>query len=205
MSENLQYFGGERSFAGSALFAEATASTRSSENHGISLLWKRLTRRKVVQWGLAYVAASWSLLQGLVYASNIFDWPIRFQQTGTLVLLIGLPFVVVLSWYHGDRGHQKVGIPEALLLTTLILLGASAFWQFEVTLAATLEPNLSDSYPEAIYSDPTIPVERSSEYAVLVAENAALKLRLSNFKEPLLKRVPNYLTPLAAISPKCDN
>ena len=36
-------------------------------------LWGRLRRRKLVQWGIAYVAAAWALLQGL----------------GFLVLLLG--------------------------------------------------------------------------------------------------------------------
>ena len=27
-----------------------------------------------------------------------------------LALLIGLPIVLVLAWYHGDRGHQPLGM-----------------------------------------------------------------------------------------------
>ena len=36
--------------------------------------------RKVAQWGIAYVAGAWGLLQGLQYVSNTFDWPRQFQQ-----------------------------------------------------------------------------------------------------------------------------
>ena len=32
--------------------------------------WTRLRRRKVVQWGLVYVAAAWGFLQGLEYISE---------------------------------------------------------------------------------------------------------------------------------------
>ena len=37
--------------------------------------WARLRRRKVVQWGLVYVAAAWGFLQGLEYVSESFNWP----------------------------------------------------------------------------------------------------------------------------------
>ena len=38
-------------------------------------LWNRLRRRKVVQWGIAYAAGAWGLLQGLAYVTDTFDWP----------------------------------------------------------------------------------------------------------------------------------
>ena len=37
--------------------------------------WARLTRRKVVQWGIVYVAGAWGLLQGLAYVGAAFHWP----------------------------------------------------------------------------------------------------------------------------------
>jgi len=33
--------------------------------HSAEGLWADLRRRKVVQWGIAYVAGAWGLLQGL--------------------------------------------------------------------------------------------------------------------------------------------
>jgi TolB-like protein/Tfp pilus assembly protein PilF len=68
--------------------------------------WAKLRRRKVVQWGIAYVAAGWGLLQGLEYVSGLYDWSRQYQQIAMLVLLIGIPIVLVLAWYHGDRGQQ---------------------------------------------------------------------------------------------------
>jgi hypothetical protein len=53
--------------------------------------WTRLRRRKVVQWGLVYVAGAWGFLQGLEYLSGPYDWPRQLQQLTTLALLIGLP------------------------------------------------------------------------------------------------------------------
>src|SRR6187402_2245287 len=91
----------------------------------------RLRRRKVVQWGLVYLAAAWGFLQGLEYMTGTYDWPRQIQQLTTLVLLIGLPIVLVLAWYHGDRGQQRISTPEFAILTVLLLLGGGGFWYYQ--------------------------------------------------------------------------
>ena len=87
-----------------------------------------LRRRKVVQWGIAYVAGAWGLLQGFAYLSAVFGWPSTLQRPVTTALLIGLPIALVLAWYHGDRGHQRVSGREFAILTVLLLLGGGIFW-----------------------------------------------------------------------------
>ena len=62
--------------------------------------WTRLRRRKVVQWGLVYVAAAWGFLQGLESVTETFHWPEQLRQVSFLALLIGLSIALVLA-YHG--------------------------------------------------------------------------------------------------------
>jgi len=93
--------------------------------------WTRLRRRKVVQWALAYAAGAWALLQGLEYISNTFHWPEQFQQISTLALLIGLPIVVVIAWYHGDRGEQRVSGAELTIIVLLLLLAGGFLWHYQ--------------------------------------------------------------------------
>ena len=45
------------------------------------------------------------------YVSDTFDWPRQIQQFGTLALLFGLPIALVIAWYHGDRGQQRLSAP----------------------------------------------------------------------------------------------
>jgi TolB-like protein len=99
--------------------------------HGSEGWWDALRRRKVVQWGLLYVAGAWSFLQGVEFLSETYGWPLQFQQLTTLALLVGLPIVLVLAWYHGDRGHQRVTTAEFAIITLLLLIGggALAFYQ----------------------------------------------------------------------------
>ena len=74
--------------------------------------WTRLRRRKVVQWGLAYAAGAWVLLQVLGFVTDTFAWPAIIKQLAMLALVVGLPIVVALAWYHGDRGQQRVTGPS---------------------------------------------------------------------------------------------
>lgn len=48
--------------------------TDASEG-GSESTWARPTRRRVVQWGIVYVAGAWGFLQGLQYLSGTCDWP----------------------------------------------------------------------------------------------------------------------------------
>jgi len=84
-------------------------------------IWARLRRRKLVQWSVAYVAGAWGLLQGLAYMRDTFEWPNQVQQAATVLLLLGVPVVLVLAWYHGDRGEQQVTRNELAILTLLFL------------------------------------------------------------------------------------
>ena len=93
--------------------------------------WARLRRRKVVQWGIAYAAAAWVLLQVLEYFSATFDWPRQIQQLTTVILLIGLPVALILAWYHGDRAQQRITTPELGMLTLVLLLGGGVLWYFQ--------------------------------------------------------------------------
>jgi len=102
--------------------------------------WTKLRRRKVVQWGLAYAAGVWGLLQGLQFLAEAFQWPSRVLQLGTLVALIGLPIVLVLAWYHGDRGHQRPLRTEIAILALLLLAGGAGLWVYQRSIDSTAEP-----------------------------------------------------------------
>jgi len=127
--------------------------------HGTEGWWDALRRRKVVQWGLLYAAGAWSFLQVFEYLGDTYAWPRQLQQLATLALLIGLPIVLVLAWYHGDRGQQRVTTAEFAIITLLLLIGggALAFYQrnaagdAEATAAvpSAFGPTASPATPDA--------------------------------------------------------
>ncbi len=133
--------------------------------HGTESWWDALRRRKVVQWGILYVAGAWGFLQGFEFLSDTYGWPLQLQQLATLALLIGLPIVLALAWYHGDRGQQRVTVAEFAIITLLLMIGggALAFYQHnsdggaEPVSAATDTP-ASPALPAAPEARPSLAV-----------------------------------------------
>ena len=83
--------------------------------------WIKLRRRKVVQWGLAYAAGAWVLLQVVGFAADAFAWPVIIKQLALLALTVGFPVALTLAWFHGEQGQQRVTGPELVVLTALLL------------------------------------------------------------------------------------
>jgi TolB-like protein/Tfp pilus assembly protein PilF len=90
----------------------------------------RLRQRKLVQWSLAYVAFALALLQGMDMVAQRFGWPDGLMRGVFIAAAVGLPVVLVLAWYHGERGMQRVGGVELLILALLFAIGGGALWQF---------------------------------------------------------------------------
>ena len=113
--------------------------------------WAKLRSRKVVQWSLAYVAGAWALLQAIDFLADAFDWPGASKRFATLASLVGLPIAIVVAWYHGERGQQRISAAELALLATLCLLGGSALWFYgkrvepAPTVTGALQPGASPS------------------------------------------------------------
>jgi TolB-like protein/Flp pilus assembly protein TadD len=92
--------------------------------------WSTLRRRKVIQWGLAYVAGAWGFLEGLGYLADLFQWPEPVQKVALIVLAMALPAVLVIAWYHGDRGNQRVTTRELGIVAGLLLLTGAIAWTY---------------------------------------------------------------------------
>jgi len=98
-------------------------------------------QRKVVQWTAAYFAAAWLSLELFDLVAEQFMWPIWVRQGATVLLLFGLLVTLVLAWYHGERGRQRVGAGEMALLATLLGLAGGSVW----LLKSRSEPAVSQS------------------------------------------------------------
>ena len=93
-------------------------------------LWQRMKQRKLVQWALAYVAFAFALVQGIDVIAQQFGWPEALQRGITLALVLGFFVTLLLAWYHGERGAQKVTGTELLLLALLLAIGGGLLWKF---------------------------------------------------------------------------
>ena len=91
---------------------------------------QRLKQRKLVQWTLAYVAAAFALLQGIDIVAQRFGWPEQTMRFVIIALSVGLFVTLVLAWYHGERGAQRVTGTELLILALLLAIGGGLLWRF---------------------------------------------------------------------------
>jgi len=102
----------------------------------MSGLLQRLKERKLVQWALAYLAGAWVLLQVIGLIGQQFDWPPGLLRGITVAAGVGFFIVLVLAWYHGERGEQKVSGTELLLLALLLAIGGGLLWKFALNAPA---------------------------------------------------------------------
>ena len=103
---------------------------------------QRLKQRKLVQWAIAYIAFAFALLQGIDIVANKFGWPSSAERMLILVLCVGFFVALVLAWYHGDQGRQRVSGAELLLIALVLAIGGGLLWRFAPTTssATTTKP-----------------------------------------------------------------
>jgi TolB-like protein len=92
--------------------------------------FQRLRQRKLVQWTIAYVAAAFALLQGIDIVAQQFGWPDGVRRGITIALGAGFFVTIVLAWYHGERGTQRVTTAELLIIALLLAIAGGVLWRF---------------------------------------------------------------------------
>jgi TolB-like protein/Flp pilus assembly protein TadD len=113
----------------------------------MNALWSRLRQRKLVQWAVAYAAAAWVVLQVLDMAGNNYDWPHTVMRVALGVASLGFLVTLLLAWYHGERGAQKVSGAELLILSALFAVGGFLIWRFAPSEPPTSWPVASAPAP----------------------------------------------------------
>jgi adenylate cyclase len=99
---------------------------RRDEIEGTRSTWpsliRRLRQRKLVQWTLAYAAAAFAVLQLIDLLGNRFAWPDAVVRSVIVLIGAGLLLTIVLAWYHGERGRQRVEGGELLVIAGICAL-----------------------------------------------------------------------------------
>jgi TolB-like protein/Flp pilus assembly protein TadD len=89
--------------------------------------WTRLRDHKVIQWGVAYLGGALALAQAQDLVGNAFGWPAAAERVVMVALLVGLPVVLTLAWYHGHRGFKSISAGELSIISVLMLIGGLLF------------------------------------------------------------------------------
>jgi TolB-like protein len=89
-------------------------------------LLQRLKERKLVQWAVAYLAGAWVVYEGTGTAFETWDLPVLLVRSIHVLLVIGFFITLVLAWYHGEKGRQRVSGPELLMVAALLVVAGAA-------------------------------------------------------------------------------
>ncbi|MGH8125176.1 MAG: tetratricopeptide repeat protein [Rhodanobacteraceae bacterium] len=90
----------------------------------------RLKQRKIVQWAIAYIAFAFALIQVIDVVADSYDWPHLVMHLVFGVLVLGFVVVLLLAWYHGERGAQHMSGAELLLIALALAIGGGLLWHF---------------------------------------------------------------------------
>ena len=157
---------------------------------------QRLKQRKLVQWAIAYIAAAFALLQGIDIVAQQFGWPEGLRRGITLALVVGFFVALLLAWYHGERGAQRVSGPELLILALILAVGGGLLWRFAgVPRPAATSAAATPSHDAAASSPATVAIPAKS-IAVLPFENLSAEKDNAYFADGIQDEI---LTGLAKI------
>ena len=91
-------------------------------------LAQRLRERKLVQWALAYLAGAWVAIEVTGEVVDRFGWPGVIGQVVIILALFGFFITLILAWYHGEKGRQRVSGLELLMVAGVLVVAGSALW-----------------------------------------------------------------------------
>lgn len=135
----------------------------------------RLKQRKLVQWVLAYAAGAWVLLQVLDMASGSYGLPAFVMRVAFGVVAVGFVVTLLLAWYHGERGEQKVSSTELILIALVLVVGGALVWRSNLQVPET---------PLATTTIAAVPDEAAEKVAISAKSIAVLPFEnLSSEKE----------------------
>jgi tetratricopeptide (TPR) repeat protein/uncharacterized membrane protein YidH (DUF202 family) len=83
---------------------------------------EQLRERHVFRTAVLYIGGAWIVAQVGDFAIQNYDVSRRYLDVVLYVLTVGLPAALILAWYHGQKGVQKVQRTEAAMLMVLALV-----------------------------------------------------------------------------------
>ena len=98
-------------------------------------LLEKIRQRRLLQIALFYVGAAWIGVEITDFIVGTYGFSRKILDTMVFLAILGFPAFLVIGWYHGARGRQRIRRAEAWLLVTLASLGGIGTYRI-----ATAEP-----------------------------------------------------------------
>jgi len=99
---------------------------------GLGDLFGPLQKRRIVQVGIAYLAVAWFFVQAVGFFTEQYELSRRLLNVSILLVLLGFPAAMIIAWFHGEKGHQRLVKSEVIILTTLAVLAGIGTYRLSV-------------------------------------------------------------------------
>ena len=155
------------------------------------LPFQRMKQRKLIQWTVAYLGAAWLVIEGLSMLAGPFGWPSAVIRIATVLAAVGLIAVIIVAWYHGERGQQTASGTELLLLGVVLILAAAAVYWARGDRDDSAEPNTAPA-TDSIEIDPR-------SVAVLPFTDLSAARNQEYFSEGIAEEIINALSKIEGL------
>jgi TolB-like protein/Tfp pilus assembly protein PilF len=156
----------------------------------MSSLLPRLRERKLAQWALAYLAGAWLIFEATEVLAGPWNLSPTFQRGVHLLLGIGFFIILVLAWYHGEKGRQRVSGPELLIIAGLLAVAG--------VIVTVLAPTEEAATPPAS-AGPAEPERLLPAIAVLPFDNISPNPEDAYFADGMQEEIITQLQKVSGI------
>ena len=92
--------------------SQRPALPAAREGETVNRFFAELKRRKVYRVAILYVVAGWALAQGIAQVFPVFDIPNWIVRLIVLLIVLGFPVALVLSWFFDFTRYGIVRTPD---------------------------------------------------------------------------------------------
>ena len=157
---------------------------------------RELKERKLVQWAVAYLAAGWLVLQAVDVIGGYFGWAALVGQIATVLLGVGFLAALVLAWYHGEKGRQRVSSMEIGMLTGVLVIAGIGVAFVAPPPRAGLQPGTAAAGAATVGSAAVQPPAEQGSIAVLPFADMSSEGDQEYFSDGIAEELLNVLAQL---------
>ena len=110
-----------------------------------------LKRRRVYSVAVAYVVGGWALAQGIAQVFPVFDIPIWVVRLTVVLIVLGFPAALMLSWFFDFTRYGIVRTPDRAPQDRVEVIGSPG--PLEKSIAVLPFSNLSAGKDDTYFSD----------------------------------------------------